>query len=383
MGKGLLALHPAQQDVYRDQLINSESPHYNIGGYIRLKGSLDVGKFQQAIHTAADIFDAFKLRFGQNGTGPACYIDQQFVKSPIEIIDFAGAENPEQEAHLWIKNRFSLPFLIHESAVPFEECLLQLNSEEYWFYGKYHQLIIDGYGFVVFINYLTSKYKALVEGKTSEFNALSYGAEIEKCAAYINSQGYEHDKKFWKNKLANYPPRIFSPKYMDEAKMPQANSSILLELSYDQQKAFRGIQASTDCSIQQLIIAVLMIYLGKTSGQSSLVFGIPIHKRSNGKSKDIVGAFAGIVPFIGSFEEDKKLIDLLKEINNSLKSGYRHLNYPGGGLSGYSSIDGRQHLYDVIIGYEALNFKPDFGFGIEADVQKVLPSRSANPLNIS
>ena len=49
MNRITFPLHPAQWDVYTDQLLNVDSPHYNIGGYIRLKGPVDKKKFQEAV----------------------------------------------------------------------------------------------------------------------------------------------------------------------------------------------------------------------------------------------------------------------------------------------------------------------------------------------
>ena len=44
-------LHPAQKDVYIDQLLNVESPHYNIGGYLKLEGALDKEKFFRVVNS--------------------------------------------------------------------------------------------------------------------------------------------------------------------------------------------------------------------------------------------------------------------------------------------------------------------------------------------
>ena len=62
MQKATFPMHPAQQDIYVDQLINKNSPHYNLGGYIKLKGILDKKKFKMAVDSAPEVFDVFKMR---------------------------------------------------------------------------------------------------------------------------------------------------------------------------------------------------------------------------------------------------------------------------------------------------------------------------------
>ncbi|HVI47112.1 MAG TPA: condensation domain-containing protein, partial [Chitinophaga sp.] len=56
----VLPLHPAQQDVYMDQLLHPESPCYNIGCYLILTGPLDKERFTAAIRTLPEVFDAFR-----------------------------------------------------------------------------------------------------------------------------------------------------------------------------------------------------------------------------------------------------------------------------------------------------------------------------------
>lgn len=56
-------LHPSQLDIFVDQFINNESPHYNIGGYIKLIGRLDTRRFVEALASAIMELDVFKMRF--------------------------------------------------------------------------------------------------------------------------------------------------------------------------------------------------------------------------------------------------------------------------------------------------------------------------------
>ena len=71
-------LHPAQQDVYADQALHSDSPRYNIGGYIVLKGKLNKAKFSEVVNAAPQVFDAFKLRFDLSVADFIGFVDEDF-----------------------------------------------------------------------------------------------------------------------------------------------------------------------------------------------------------------------------------------------------------------------------------------------------------------
>ena len=383
MERKFLPLHPAQRDVYTDQLINTKSPHYNIGGYIKLKGSLNKEKFHEAIISAPNVFDVFKLRFDHDEAGPLCYFGQDYVKLQIAEVDFSGHDNPGAEAAIWIQNRFNTPFSIKGETLPFEECLLKIAEDEHWFFGKYHHLVTDGYGFIIFIKYIAQKYKSLISGDEVQFLFPPYLDELANAPAYFNSAGYELDAAYWKNKIGVIPQKILPAKYRQKDGAGKTSATYIFDLTADQRKLLQEVQALTRSGIQQLTIAALLIFFGKTSGHSKFVFGIPVHKRGSRKLRDIVGMFSGILPYQGSFEGDKKLSDLLKEIAISQKTDYRHQNYPIGDLSrNLKAIATEGYLYQVSIDYEPLNFELDFGEQLQADIIRVSNDHDRNPLQL-
>src|SRR5882762_4704901 len=99
-------LHPAQMDVYLDQLLDIDSPHYNVGGYIKLSGSLDKEIFKKAVEYSTRIFDALKMKFDFTGEDPLCYFDETYLHSGIEEIDFSDRDNPCNAAMKWMQDRF-------------------------------------------------------------------------------------------------------------------------------------------------------------------------------------------------------------------------------------------------------------------------------------
>ncbi|MEO7583965.1 MAG: amino acid adenylation domain-containing protein [Ferruginibacter sp.] len=375
-----LPLHPAQRDVYTDQLINTKSPHYNIGGYIKLTGLLDKQKFHEAICSVPDVFDAFKLRFDHDEAAPVCRVDTDYKKETLAELDFSGYDDPEAEARAWMQSRFNKPLLIKESALPFEECLLKISEEEHCFFGKYHHLIMDGYGFIVFLRYVADKYHALTGGKELQTSYSPYITELINAQQYLESDEYKADSDYWTNKVASIPKTILHKKYREQD-IGKTSAVYLLELSAAQRKILEDIQALTGSGIQQLTVAALLIYFGKTSGQSEFVFGMPLHKRGSRKLRNIVGMFSGILPFKGFFQKDKLLAELLKDISISQKNDYRHQNYPIGDLSRQlKAISSENYLYQVSIDYEPLNFGLDFGDKLHGAALRISNDHEKNPL---
>ncbi len=147
-----IPLHPAQYEIYINQLINIESPHYNKGFYIRLKGDLNSAKFIEAVSSSPAVFDAFKLSFDSHETDPICVFDESFTRLEVAQIDFNERPN---DAKNWIQSRFNTPFLIDKKEPLFENVLIKISSDEHWSFFRYHHLIIDSYGFTIWVNYIS------------------------------------------------------------------------------------------------------------------------------------------------------------------------------------------------------------------------------------
>ncbi|MEO8567729.1 MAG: amino acid adenylation domain-containing protein [Ginsengibacter sp.] len=361
------SLHPAQFDVYSDQLLDTNSPHYNIGGYIKLKGSLHKELFYEVVNSGAKAFDAFRMRFDLNLSEPVIFLNEDCDNLEMSDIDFSDKEDGEREVVEWMQNRFNTPFLFEKDVPLYEHYLIKISNEEYWFFGKYHHLITDGYGFVVWVQYLAQKYKSLIAGDRRQFVFNTYIDEANKAATYKNSQAYIDDGKYWKNKIPEKPKKILQRKHTNNP--GKKSETYFLKLTEDQRKLLDDIEQVTKIRLHHLTIAALFIYYGKTSGESEFYFGIPVHKRSTREARNIVGMFSGIIPYKNSFRKDVTLLDLLKEILETQKEDYKYQHYLVGDLARFLKVKPNEgYLFEVVINYKLLNFELSFGEALEATI---------------
>ena len=158
------SVHPSQRDIFVDQLINEGSPKYNIGGYIKLIGILDIEILEQAANLASKDFDAFKMRFDFGNLDYQGIVDEEFTGIEITKLDFSKCVNPITEANLWMQKRFNTVFEFGIEKLLFEHVLIKISETEHWFFHKYHHLITDGYGFAVWVKHFSETYKSLKLG---------------------------------------------------------------------------------------------------------------------------------------------------------------------------------------------------------------------------
>ncbi|KIO77621.1 hypothetical protein TH53_08205 [Pedobacter lusitanus] len=355
-------LHPAQQDVYIDQLINNEAPYYNMGGYIKLTGSLDKEKFIIAVNSALEVFDALKMRFDLSDPVPAIYVDDTYVKFELPELSFKEGKEKRAEIEQWIKDRLATPFEIKKENILTEQYLIRVEADEHWYYFKLHHLITDGYGASGLHQYIAKKYKALVTGEDVVFKYPSYIEEAARASSYYSSEEYTAEGDYWKKKLENRPSQVLSSRYLTEDKWNTKCDTFVMEFGEKERAVLEALQTKTNATIQQLTLAALMIYFSRIQHQSEFVFGIPLHRRRTKQLRTIPGMFTGVIPFLGNCAEGTKVIDLLKTIAVSQREDYRYQNYLIGDLSRHFKINAVEDaLIEIVVNYAPVDFQLDFG----------------------
>lgn len=374
-------LHPAQEDVYTDQLLDRNSPHYNIGGYIKFKGRLDKKLFYETVGSGPQVFDVFRMRFDLNLPVPVAFLVADNNQMELTDIDFSDLEDSESTALEWMQNRFNTPFLFERNVPLYEQYFIKISEDEYWFFGKYHHLILDGYGFVVWVQYLAQKYTSLIKGIGVPFKFPPYIPEAVKANEYKKSTQYNISGQYWKEKISAKPEKIFQRKYYNNRF--KKSETYFLELSEDQRNLLDQIEFATKVRLHHLTIAALLIYFGKTSKESEFVFGIPVHKRISKEARTIVGMFSGIIPYKGRYQENVKLADLLKEISETQKQDYRHQAYNVGDLARALKVSASSgYLFGLTINYKLLNFEISFGEDVNATTCELANEFQKNPLQL-
>ena len=372
-------MHTSQQNIIIDQLINTDSPHYNIGGYIILNGTLDKKAFNESIATAPAVFDVFRAQFNSDVTNLHVTYQDGYTQLELPALDFSSEADPAGNAIAWMQGRFKIPFQIAAGAGLFEQYLIKISSEEHWFFGRYHHLITDGFGFLVWVQYISRKYRSIIQQESLDFTYPSYQEAAVKAAAYRASPLYEAEATYWTEKIKEKPKNIFQKKYKQQA--TDVRSAFTFSISTEQKALLQNAKNLSGTGLQQMTLAALLIYFGKTTDQSSFIFGIPVHKRTSKKLRNTLGLFSGILPHVATYDESMAVEDVLAQVNQNLRKDYRHANYLNGDLSRYLKINPvEEYLTEVIVNYQPYNFEVDFGNAIAAKVEILANEVGNNPL---
>ncbi|MEM0939406.1 MAG: amino acid adenylation domain-containing protein [Bacteroidota bacterium] len=346
----------AQQDVYYEQIMNPESALYNAGGYITFKGKIDTSQFKTIVEECYKVFDIYNIKFDFAGEEPQQYLKDSSEPVMIDELDVSSASEPEEKALDWMGEQFNIAFDLQEEQL-YRFTFIKVAEDKHILYGCFHHLIVDGVGFAVFSNYLIDQYKKFLVGDPLPAPAYpSYLDAIQRSTDYLESEQYNKDAVYWKEKYDVTPDLVLSQKKQKEDR----GLSFSVPISEPDSALINRLSKRAEINVSQLTIAVLLVYFGKTTGRKALSFGLPIHKRRGREERKTVGMFSGVLPFKGEFTEDQLLSDVLSNIKQTQRNDFRHGQYPVSHLNRSIKLlsENRLQLFDIIINYILLPF-PD------------------------
>ncbi|CAN5397455.1 hypothetical protein BH11BAC3_BH11BAC3_00550 [soil metagenome] len=375
-----LFFHASQGNGHN--LIQSKDKSAHQYNFIRLTGTLNRQKFRQAVEHALEIFDESQPLPDNNLVDDNAIASIENQHPAMTEIDFSAGKDEGDAALRWMKqydNNTVLPGKVKLEAATF---LLTINQLEYWFYIPFNTNPIGGYPFQLFINFLAKKYIALTEENSTKPNTALYRDEFIAATRYHHSPGYLRDATYWNNRIAPIPDKLFSKKYNIE-KQPAANrETYLVKLTGYEQSTIKNLITVSGKSLEELTLAALFIYFGKTSPESTFIVEMPAKLSTDKAFMDTVDLCGISLPFKGHYHSETKLVEMLSEISNTHKEDGLHKYYPVQTLTNDLNKNvGEENLYQVSI-QDSSNNQLYFGRNITAVINSFIEKKKLRPLQL-
>lgn len=354
--KFLVQLHPTQEDILLDQLIDIDSPKYNVVLAVTLEGYLDKEKLKEAVSIVVQGSDILRASLYWEAETPMWRVTDTLHAITVNDIDFSQEDNPTEHASAWILAKKNQVFNIHEDQL-FYFALLKLSSGTSIWYSMFHHLVMDGYSNWLFIKQVGYVYSSLISNKVISYQPQNYFDQIYSAREYINSEQYSQDKKYWLSKHKDFPDNSgINPVNLEKQK------SIDISFSTVQEKELNYLCRALNVSLQHLSAAALTILWCRTNQVNKLNIAKPIHNRTTSELKAIIGNFVGILVNQCIYDPTENIADLVKRIAEEQRADFIHSRYPASHLHRElkTVTRNRSTIYDFTINYLVSNQEISF-----------------------
>src|SRR3981081_1054972 len=196
-----LPLSDAQLGIWFAQSIDQSSSTYNLAEYLEIGGSVDATLFEMALRQVVAETEALHVRFVSDADVPGQIIGPAPDWS-MSLVDVSGAPDPQAAAERWMRADLAKPVDLMRGPL-FAYALFKAAADRFFWYSRYHHIVMDGFGFALVAKRVADGYSALAAGRTAEpatFGSLA--PLLDDDATYRASKRFEQDRHFWMDYLA-------------------------------------------------------------------------------------------------------------------------------------------------------------------------------------
>lgn len=340
----MFSLHPAQENIYFDQIRQPDEALYNIGAYQIVSFEIDVNLIRHCWTLLHQHLDAFRLMLGeQTDSAPKQYIRDQVEAILIER-DFSNDLAPEKAAQCWMNTQLIEPmdFLSGQTV---SAALLKVAKNKHYLFLCFHHIVIDGVGVTVMLDYLYKLYDDMI--RQEDISWLSdipqYRPHAEKAASYLDSHRYEKDRDYWRKKICYKHHTRLSPHHDGKG-----NRDVNFVLPEHVVILLANFCAVNKVSPLAVLTSAVHIYF---SEEQRSTLQVVLHGRKGRAAMQVVGMFSDSMLVTCHHDPSWNFGQLAQQNSKEIASGLRHCQFPTSHLSRLLKSAG-EALPDIIVNYE-------------------------------
>ena len=351
-------LTPQQLDIDTDQSIHEGSPLYNIGCYLDINGPLEHAALQAAIQLAFDRHDVLRLAFARDAAaGRVTQRVGERFDFTLPLIDLADQADAVAQANRLLRERFLEPFDLRVSPLC-SFTLIRIAENRHFILVRCHHLVVDGYGVHLLLRFIRESYNALLTRHDPPAASPSYFVYVQKQQAYLESERFKADRRYWQQRFAQLPPALFAPTSPAGTEMRQATQHLVIwTIQRAHHNAMKRLTMDMGLSPAHFLLALLGLACSRLLEQTSICIGVPVHNRIGAQEKSTIGMFASMLPLVVDCDLDQPFATLMATLAADLRSDYRHQNFPVSEIHRDLNLasSGRTRIYDISLSVETFD----------------------------
>ncbi len=319
-----LLLSDAQLGIWFAQSLAPSSPAFNLAEYLEISGPIDATLFEAALRQVVNETEALRVRFVTHADGPRQIIGPAPDWS-MSFIDVSAATDPRAAAEHWMRADLAKPVDLMQG--PFlTYALFEAARDRFFWYSRYHHIIMDGYSFALVAQRVADVYSALATAGTPEPSPVgALALLLEDDAAYRASKRFEQDRQYWVDCLAGLPepaslsghPWLASPGFIRHV------SSLAVPII----EQLTSIADRTGASLPQLITAAAAIFVHRMSGAQDVVLDVPLTARMTPLARTTPGMLANDLPVRLAVRPSMTVAELIADTTRRMRQVFRHQRY--------------------------------------------------------
>ena len=320
-----LPLVAAQPGIWMAEQLSTLPNAWSVAHYVELEGEMNPALLQRAIVRGLGQADTLRMRFAEDNGELWQWVDESMAFAAPEIIDLRSEPDPHASATVQMQADIASNIRV-DSGNPLGCHQLYRVAENRWYwYQRYHHLLVDGFSFPAVTRQIVRIYQALQRGEALPENPFTpFAKVVEEYQQYRESAGWQRDGAFWAEQRKSLP----SPASLSAAPLPgRAATTDIWRLKLTAEKqAFSKLVAAGGQSTD-LALALAALWLGRLCGRNDYAAGYIFMRRLGSAALTAAGPVLNVLPLAVTINPQETLAELADRLGAQLKKMRRHQRY--------------------------------------------------------
>ncbi|HBQ1918159.1 TPA: enterobactin non-ribosomal peptide synthetase EntF [Klebsiella pneumoniae] len=372
-----LPLVAAQPGIWMAERLSTLPGAWSVAHYVELRGALDPTLLGKAIVAGQQQADTLSLRFEEEEGEVWQWLAADRTFAEPSIIDLRTAPDPHRAATERMQADLAQDLRVDGGNPLVCHQLLRVGDDRWYWYQRYHHLLVDGFSFPAITRQIAAIYRAWQRGEATPESPFTPFAEVvDEYQRYAGSEAWQRDKAFWQAQRQALP----APASLSAAPLGgrAAGSDIWrmkLEMNAD---AFRRLAGhAPQCQPADLALALTTLWLGRLCNRMDYAAGFIFMRRMGSAALTSTGPVLNVLPLAVHIDAQETLADLAMRLAGQLKKMRRHQRYDAEQIvrdSGKAAGD--EPLFGPVLNVKIFDYQLDID-----GVQAVTHTLATGPVN--
>jgi len=351
--EGALPLTRAQLDIWLAQEAGHAGSDWQIGMLMKVEGTVDRDALEWALQRAMREADPVRAAFFE-ADGQVFQRVIDYPEIDVDVYDLSDSSDPAQEAQGIALSIQRTPMSF--TGPLFKYALFETGPADFYLFGCFHHIVIDGAGISLLVNRVASIYTATISGDLIPPAFFGSLRDLITCESeYSASSDYIDDESYWTTHL----PEVSGPdtRSLEAVDAESDWRSAPVPLDPAVLRRVDELTHAWDLPRTSVIVAATALLMRSRQGEASeVVLGFPVSRRVRPELKTLPGMAAGVVPLVLRTPAESSVSDFCKQVDTRIQEALKHQRFPVHALERGTQTGDR-----MVINFFPAAFALDFG----------------------
>ena len=360
-----LPLVAAQPGIWMAEKLSDQRNAWSVAHYVELNGELDAALLARAIVAGMAEADTLQMRFEERDGVVTQHLIPDFSFLAPRIVDLRNDAAPEQAALALMRADLNQDLRVESGQPLYHHALLQLGDRRWFWYQRYHHMVVDGFSFTAITRRIADIYSAWRRGEALSPSPFTPFAEVvDEYARYQTTDACARDAAFWAQQLSELPP----PATLSSRPLSGQSSTTALirrTVRFDQALFGQLMNQAGALSVADMALALVTLWLGRLSGRRDYSAGFIFMRRIGSAALTATGPVLNVLPFAVRVLAQHTLPAFAESLAKQLKRIRRHQRYDAEQvLRDAGRVTQDTPLYGPVLNLKMFDYRLDFD-GVE------------------